>query len=181
LTEVKAVEAHRAIVFWTIYGSAKAISEMFVLEASAFRNNGLIPLRYTCDGENLSPSFSWRGAPVGTKSFTLICEDPDAPGGTFFHWAIWNISGDWTELAEGFNVGPTNHAIAEAINGFGRRGYGGPCPPKGDGPHHYHFRLFALDVERIPLEAKAARCEAVARAVRANVIGTAELTGLYQR
>lgn len=154
---------------------------MLVLETSAFRNNGPVPPRYTCDGENVSPSFSWRGAPAGTQSFALICADPDAPGGTFYHWAIWNIPGDRAELAENFKAGRADRAIAEAINGFGRRGYGGPCPPKGHGAHHYHFSLFALDVERLPLEVKAARCEAVARAARANVIASAELIGLYHR
>ena len=155
---------------------------MLVLETYAFRNNGPIPVRYTCDGENVSPSFSWRGAPAETKSFALLCEDPDAPSGTFYHWAIWNIPGERTVLAENFKAGPADRTIAEAINGFGKRGYGGPCPPKVHGPHHYHFRLFALDVERLPLEAKAAaRCEALARAVRTFVIASAELIGLFQR
>jgi phosphatidylethanolamine-binding protein (PEBP) family uncharacterized protein len=119
LTEVKATEARRAIISGRSIGRAKAVLEMFVLETSVFRDNGLIPLRYTCDGENVSPSFSWRGAPGGTKSFALICDDPDAPSGTFYQWAIWNMPGDRTALAENFKAEPADRAIVEAINGFG--------------------------------------------------------------
>lgn len=154
---------------------------MLVLETSAFQGGGRIPLRFTCEGENISPPLSWRGVPEGTKSFALTCEDPDAPGGTFHHWAIWNISGARMGLAEAFKPAAADHAIAEAINGFGKRGYRGPCPPKGHGVHHYHFRLFALDVEHLPVEGKAARCDAVADAARAHALAAAQLTGLYER
>jgi Raf kinase inhibitor-like YbhB/YbcL family protein len=153
---------------------------MLVLETSAFQNHGLIPSRYSCEGENISPALRWRGAPPATKNFALICEDPDAPSGTFYHWAICNIPSEWAELPENFRSRPVD-GIAEAINGFGKRGYGGPCPPKGHGVHHYHFRLFALDVERLMFDMKAALCSAVAVAARAHAIASAELIGLYRR
>jgi Raf kinase inhibitor-like YbhB/YbcL family protein len=154
---------------------------MLVLETSAFQNNGFIPSRYSCEGENISPALSWRDAPAGTKSFALVCYDPDAPGGTFYHWGIWDIPGDRTGLPMDFKPRPGDRAIGEAINGFGKRGYGGPCPPKGHGVHHYHFKLFALDAEHLPLDHKAARCDGLKRIAAAHALAAAELIGLYKR
>jgi len=153
---------------------------MFVLESPAFQNDGRIPPIFSCDGDDRSPPLSWKGAPSAGKRFALICDDPDAPGGTFYHWAIWDIPADWTGLDEDFKPKAGEGIISEAINGFGRRGYRGPCPPKGHGVHHYHFRLFALDVERLPVS-EAATCKAVAGAARTHAIATAQLIGLYER
>ncbi len=153
---------------------------MFVLESSAFRNNHRIPRVHSCDGDDQPPPLSWRGAPPGTKSFALVCDDPDAPGGTFFHWGIWDIPSEWIGLAKDLKRHPAGRAIGEAMNGFGKSGYSGPCPPKGDGIHHYHFRLFALGVEHLPLIG-AVGCKAVAGTAEAHAIATAELIGLYER
>src|SRR5438552_4590883 len=115
----------------------------FALASPAFSNGGKIPLKYTLDGDNLSPPLEWRDAPPGTKSFALVVEDPDAPNGTFRHWALYNISGNRDDLPEG--VGGADLGV----NDFGHRRYDGPRPPKGDGKHHYHFRIAALDVEKL--------------------------------
>lgn len=161
------------------------------LTSPAFGNNTRIPDRHTCEGEDLSPPLQWSGAPSGTKSFVLLCDDPDAPGGTFHHWAMYDIPADQTELHEGYateahvaEVGPAVgidlRKVHQAVNGFGNASYGGPCPPPGHGTHHYHFRLLALDVDRLELEQQA-DCPAVAAAARPHAIEETELTGTYSR
>jgi len=107
--------------------------------SSAFSNNGPIPPKHTCDGENINPALEISDVPPEAKSLALICDDPDAPGRTFIHWAAWNLKPGTVEILEG-------QLPAESIEGktdFGKVGYGGPCPPSGT--HRYFFRLFALD------------------------------------
>jgi Raf kinase inhibitor-like YbhB/YbcL family protein len=144
------------------------------LSSSAFEEGQPIPVQYTCDGANQSPPLSWGEPPPGTKSLALVIEDPDAPGGTFRHWGAYDIPGSTTSLAAGQSVG------SQALNDFGKRGYGGPCPPKGHGPHHYHFRLFALDVERLNLGAEAKVAD-VTDAAGKHVVAQGELIGTYER
>ena len=112
------------------------------LVSSAFADGAAIPRRFTCDGENLSPPLQWSGAPAGTRSFVLLCDDPDAPAGTWHHWAVYDVPPVLTDLADGAAL---NMKMKQAVNDFRKVGYGGPCPPRGHGPHHYHFRLLALD------------------------------------
>jgi Raf kinase inhibitor-like YbhB/YbcL family protein len=153
----------------------------FRLTSPAFDNNAEIPKRHTCSGEELSPPLEWSGAPEGTRSFALVCEDPDAPGGTFHHWAVFDIPADWTQLPEGLAPAETQvSGLRQAMNDFGKSGYGGPCPPKGHGIHHYHFRLLALGVDRLDLTGRAS-CPKVAERARAHLVGSAELVGLFQR
>jgi Raf kinase inhibitor-like YbhB/YbcL family protein len=152
---------------------------MLVLATTAFGGNARIPERYTCDGANVSPPLHWQGVPAGVKSYALICEDPDAPRGPFYHWAICSIPGSCTGLAE--NQPPTAAGYMQALNDFGTRGYRGPCPPKGRGVHHYHFKLFALDTERLPLNEGTARCRDVLRSARERALAAAEIIGLYDR
>jgi len=109
------------------------------IKSTAFENNEKIPSKYTCDGENISPPLSFSNIPENTKSLVLICEDPDAPNGTWIHWTVWNIDPSTTEVPE--NEIPTNGS--EGMTSFGFRRYGGPCPPSGE--HRYFFKLFALD------------------------------------
>lgn len=146
------------------------------LTSPAFNDGDTIPRRYTCEGEDLSPPLAWSGAPAGTRSFALICADPDAPAGTWHHWAVFDIPADQTALAEGV-VPQAGH---QAVNDFGRLGYGGPCPPRGHGIHHYHFRLLALSVEGLKVTARVSVPE-IEREVRKHLIAEARLTGLYQR
>jgi len=149
------------------------------LISAAFADNAKIPERHTCDGANLSPALAWSGAPPGTRSFALICSDADAPGGTWYHWAAYDIPPDVAALAEGRKAaGPG--APPQGINDFGHAGYGGPCPPPGHGTHHYRFMLYALKLERLPI-ASPPRCRDVERMAKTNAIEQAALVGLYAR
>jgi Raf kinase inhibitor-like YbhB/YbcL family protein len=148
------------------------------LTSSAFPPGGQIPRRFTCEGNDASPAFAWSGASAGTQSFALVCADPDAPAGTWYHWAIYDIPAATAGLGEGHPA--ADAAPPQAKNDFGRPGYGGPCPPHGHGVHHYHFTLYALDVVRLDLH-RAPLCREVEQAARAHALATAELVGLYSR
>ncbi len=150
-----------------------------ILSSPAFAPSTAIPVRHTCDGENVSPPLAWRDVPAGTESFALVCTDPDAPAGTFYHWAIFDITASVRELAAGIVAG-TAAGFRQADNDFGKPGYGGPCPPRGHGPHHYHFRLYALAVPRLPVGARV-DCRLVEAASRRHALNEALLIGIYQR
>src|SRR5579864_4792275 len=111
----------------------------FILMSPAFPPGGEIPRQYTCDGSDISPPFTWSGVPAGTASLVLVIEDPDAPRGTFHHWAVFAIPPGWTGLPAGFGAAQPPAGSGQTRNDFGRLGYGGPCPPAGAGAHHYHF------------------------------------------
>jgi Raf kinase inhibitor-like YbhB/YbcL family protein len=149
------------------------------LNSAAFADNAKIPERHTCDGANLSPPLAWSGAPTGTRSFALICSDPDAPGGNWYHWAAYDIPPDVAALAEGRKAGGPG-APRQGINDFGHAGYGGPCPPHGHGTHRYRFMLYALKLERLPV-AGPPHCRDVERMAKTNAIEQAALVGLYGR
>ncbi len=149
------------------------------LRSSAFHDGAKIPRRLTCEGEDLSPALEWKDAPAETRSFVLLCEDPDAPAGTWHHWAAYDIPADRTALAEGAGT-RQDAGLPQAINDFGRAGYGGPCPPRGHGPHHYQFRLLALSVDHLSVR-KDPSCPQVAREARKHLLAEAVLVGLYQR
>ena len=149
-----------------------------ILSSSAFAQGKHIPSTFTCDGSDVSPPLAWSGAPNETRSFALVCRDPDAPSGDWYHWAVFDIPARTNTLAE---AGELQRApIREAINDFGGRGYGGPCPPQGHGRHRYHFRLYALDVEHLNLHGSV-RCREVEKAAEAHALATAELIGTYSR
>ncbi|MFZ1414787.1 MAG: YbhB/YbcL family Raf kinase inhibitor-like protein [Defluviicoccus sp.] len=150
------------------------------LTSPAFKHGERIPAFYTCEGKDLSPPLAWTGAPAGTRSFALVCSDPDAPAGTWYHWAIFDLGAEKSHLDAGFPRNARAGAVRQAISDFKRPGYGGPCPPKGHGPHHYHFRLFALGVASLKL-AEAAHCRDVERAAEQQAFAKATLTGLYER
>jgi Raf kinase inhibitor-like YbhB/YbcL family protein len=143
------------------------------LTTTAFEAGESIPVRNTCDGANVSPALAWTGLPDGTASLALLVDDPDAPGGAFTHWLAWGIDPAAGTLAEGATP------AGEGRNGFGDLGYGGPCPPKGHGPHRYVFRLYALDA-RLKLDPGADKA-AFQAALAGHVIGTGELLGTYGR
>jgi Raf kinase inhibitor-like YbhB/YbcL family protein len=150
------------------------------LSSSAFSGGSAIPRRYTCDGEDLSPPLDWEAAPPATRSFVLLCDDPDAPAGTWHHWAAYDIAAGQTGLAEDASRHGGAARFKQAINDFHRAGYGGPCPPHGHGRHRYHFRLLALSVDHLPLGAKPS-CSEVEREARRHVIAETTLIGIYQR
>jgi Raf kinase inhibitor-like YbhB/YbcL family protein len=149
-------------------------AQSFSLSSPAFQDGQAMPVQFTCDGANQSPPLSWSEPPQGTRSLTLIVDDPDAPGGTFRHWAAYDIPANARSLAAGQSLG------VAGVNDFGKPGYGGPCPPRGRGPHHYRFRLFALNVDRLDV-APGPTIEQVERHARAHLIGSATLTGVYER
>jgi Raf kinase inhibitor-like YbhB/YbcL family protein len=149
------------------------------ITSPAFKHGEVIPTRYTRDGENLSPPLEWRDAPPETKSYVLLIEDPDAPSGTFRHWAMYNIPASETGLPEGASGQGLGDA-GEGVNGFGNARYDGPQPPKGHGPHHYHVRLAALDVPQLGIAASAQAEEVWARA-QPHIIAEAELIGTNER
>ena len=151
----------------------------FMLKSDAFAEGQVLPTQFTCDGEDQSPPLSWSEPPAGTKSFALVVDDPDAPSGTFRHWAAFNIPAS----ARGLPTGTGNETagdIVQARNDFGRQGYGGACPPKGHGPHRYRFKLFALDTEKLDLPS-GTPIDQIEAAASERQIGRAELTGTYER
>jgi Raf kinase inhibitor-like YbhB/YbcL family protein len=151
----------------------------FELKATAFQPGGNIPKQYTCEGADVSPALVWTAPPAGTRSFALIMDDPDAPSGTFVHWVVYDLPASARHLPEHI---PANDEIQgggkQGRNGFPLTGYGGPCPPKGK-PHHYFFKLYALDT-RLDL-GPGARKEDVEKAMQGHVLAEAELVGLYAR
>jgi len=150
------------------------------LTSPAFRQGVDIPKKYTCDGDNISPAFGCSGVPEGTRSFLLVCDDPDAPSGVFHHWAAYQIPAEWRILEEGHGAESLANAFRQAINNFGKPGYAGPCPPRGDKAHHYHFRLSALSEPLLPA-ASSATCAEVITLARPYVLEFVELVGLYRR
>lgn len=148
----------------------------FVMRSPAFYDGSPIPRRYSHDGDNVAPPLEWEGAPDGTRSFMLMVEDPDAPRGTFRHWGLYNIAGDCHSLPED---GMTDEKAC-AVNDFGHRSWDGPEPPRGHGCHHYHFRLAALDVDRLPVTPDA-NVESMWNAAKGHVLGETELVGTYER
>lgn len=145
--------------------------------STAFDEGGAIPMRHSKEGENLAPAIEWSEPPSGTRSYALLCEDPDAPLGIFTHWMMWDIPGDTTAIAEGSAPGQVGHA---GTNDFGEEGYGGPLPPAGHGPHRYFFKVYALDMKRIPLANGARRTE-FERALWGHVIEETSVMGKYER
>jgi len=157
---------------------AFALSEM-QLTSDAFAPGAAIPKKYTGEGDDVSPAVSWSGAPEGTKSFAIICHDPDAPlvtgQGTygFVHWVLYNIPGDVTALAEG------ESGYTAGKNDFGNSGYGGPMPPEEHGEHNYYFWVLAL-AEETDLDEGLTLWELLAR-IEPHLIGMNRLVGRYQR
>src|SRR5687767_1440131 len=143
------------------------------LKSEAFSDGQAIPVKYTTDGEDLSPPLAWSGVPSEAKSLALVVEDPDAPSGTFRHWALYNIDPGAAALPEGEGNRETDRT---AVNDFGERGYNGPSPPRGSGTHHYHFKLAALDVDKLDAP-RNARVDDIWRMTKDHVIDVAELTG----
>ena len=149
-----------------------------IVKSSVFSEGAIMGAKYTCDGEDVSPPLSWSGAPGETQSFTLICDDPDAPAGTWVHWVFYDIPGSVSELPE--NVpGQKNPKTggAQGVNDFRKIGYGGPCPP--GGTHRYYVTLSALDKE-IGMAPGASK-QQVSAAMKGHVLAEAQLMGRYRR
>lgn len=148
------------------------------LTSSSFKNEDMIPAKYTCDGLNISPPLSWRNAPAGTKSFALICDDPDAPVGLWVHWVLFDIPATVNALPE--KVSREENVIGLGKNGkntSGRYGYDGPCPP--GGTHRYYFKLYALDTA-LNLSPGLTKDELL-NAMKGHILAETHLMGRYKR
>lgn len=154
--------------------SAMALSLM----STGFQAGEAIPLKYSCDGEDISPPLAWSEPPPGTQSFALIFDDPDAPGGTWVHWVLFNIPAAARSLPEAISPDPTlADGSTHGTSSFRSLGYGGPCPP--GGTHRYFFKLYALDAV-LDLESGAKKADLEA-AMGGHVLGQSELMGTYGR
>lgn len=161
------------LIFYKKGDNMVEITTQFEIISPVFEHKGEIPKKYTCDGEDVNPAFKISGAPAGTKGLALIVDDPDASGGDWVHWLVWNIDPATEEIAE-------NSVPDGAIQGktsFGAPGYGGPCPPSGE--HRYFFKLYALDKE-LDLDSSADKSQVLEK-MNGHVLGDAELMGVYSR
>ena len=148
------------------------------IKSKAFSEGGMIPSKYTCDGEDISPPLAWSGVPESAKSLALISDDPDAPVGTWVHWVLYNVPAEVTELPENMPPDRTlQNGARQGMTDFRRVGYGGPCPP--GGTHRYFFKLYALDTV-LDLEAGATK-KALEEAMEGHVLAEGQLMGRYKR
>lgn len=148
------------------------------LKSRAFENEGMIPEKYTCDGDDISPPLSWESVPEGTKSIALICDDPDAPAGTWVHWVVYNLPPEIRTLEE--NITPERSMENGGIQGMNdsqKIGYGGPCPP--GGTHRYFFKIFALDA-KVDLTPGATKSQLLI-AMEGHILAKEDLIGKYSR
>ena len=154
------------------------VSAGIVVTSTAFSEGTAIPIRYTCDDDDVSPPLSWTGVPEGTRSLALISDDPDARG-TWVHWVLYGIPVGVDGLSEAVVAADvTAMGAKDGTNDFKKLGYGGPCPPKGS-PHRYLFKIFALDVE-LDLDGGAEKKELL-EAIEGHVLASGQLMGTYQR
>jgi Raf kinase inhibitor-like YbhB/YbcL family protein len=148
------------------------------VSSQAFAEGGMIPRKYTCDGDDVSPPLAWAGVPNGAKTIALISDDPDCPTGTWVHWVLFNLTANTKELAEGI---PPDKELSggakQGKNDFRRIGYGGPCPP--GGTHRYYFKLYALDTE-LNVAAGATKADLL-KAMQGHVLAEGQLMGRYKR
>ncbi len=165
-----------------IFNQPSAASEEGSMElySSAFENEHQIPVEHTCEGDDLSPELAWSDVPEEAKTLALICEDPDAPNGTWIHWVAYNIPAKLYGLPEGISDDEKlENGMMQGVNDFKNYGYGGPCPPHGHGIHRYFFRLFALD-SKLKLSPGATKTELL-DAMEGHILEEAEYMGKYIR
>ena len=153
--------------------------QKFVMYSPAFKAGEKIPTHYTADEANVSPPLAWGTPPSGTKSFALICEDPDAPMGTWIHWLIYDIPADQKGLKQGIPADATlSDGTKQGITSFHQVGYGGPSPPPGK-PHHYYFKLYALNsMSNLP---PATDLKSLQTVIKAHTLAESDLMGTYGR
>ncbi len=149
------------------------------ITSSAFKNGDNIPVKYTCEGSNVSPPLKWTNNIQGVKTYVLIVDDPDAPGGDFVHWLAYNIPANYSSLSE--DVTTTRNIpdeVHQGTNSFGRIGYKGPCPPPGNA-HHYYFKIYALNTA-IKYESGAEKHQLL-KAMQGHIIAEGQLMGKFKR
>jgi Raf kinase inhibitor-like YbhB/YbcL family protein len=148
------------------------------LTSNAFEDGEALPAEFTCDGAGRSPELQWSEPPSGTQSFALMVEDSDAPNSPFGHWGVYDIPMSARQIDTGAAESGAS-GLKQTTNDFGQPGYGPPCPPKGDPPHHYHFRLMAMDLPE--LRRTPANVEAIFNAGNHHLLASAQLVALYGR
>ncbi len=153
----------------------------FILDSEDFKVGESIDVRFTCDGQNVPPRLNWYyNVPTNAETFALICEDPDAPAGTWVHWVVYNIPFERSTLD---HIGDRSEKLLDGTmqgkNSSSNIGYDGPCPPQGHGQHRYYFKLYALDTT-LKLKPGATK-EELEQAMKGRVLAVAELIGVYER
>lgn len=173
------------VLFWSCQGKNQSQSTIMggkdmeiKITSPAFGEGDMIPEKYTCDGIDVSPPLAWASIPEGTKTFALICDDPDAPIGTFVHWVLFNLPSNTNELLENVpHDKELGNGAKQGRNGFRKIGYGGPCPPRGT--HRYYFKIYALDTE---LDLKAGiKKKKLLKAMEGHILDKGQLMGKYKR
>lgn len=158
--------------------AVKGDEAVIKLTSPVLKDGGAIPAKYTADGQDVSPALAWADVPKETKTLVLICDDPDAPGGTWVHWVVYNIPVTVSGLPEGVpNQAVLDNGAQQGKSDFKRPGYGGPAPPSGT--HRYFFKLYALDTA-LKLEPKTATKDVLVNAMSGHIIGNGQLMGTYR-
>jgi Raf kinase inhibitor-like YbhB/YbcL family protein len=170
------------ILLFLIYGFVVEVEGdkkmAITITSSAFKEGGMIPSKYTCDGDGISPPLNWQQVPQGVKSFALISDDPDAPVGTWVHWVLWNIPAEANGLPEAVPASPSlPDGLKQGISDFRRPGYGGPCPPSGT--HRYYFKIYALDT-MLDLS-ESSKKQDLLDAMKGHILAEGALMGKYKR
>lgn len=148
------------------------------ITSKAFKEGGMIPPKYTCDGNDVSPPLKWDSVPQGTKSIALISDDPDAPMGTWVHWVLYNLPPDKRELAENFPDDETlPDGTRQGVTDFGKTSYGGPCPPSGT--HRYYFKIYALDT--VIQSTSVLNKKILLKEMQGHILAEGQLMGRYKR
>jgi Raf kinase inhibitor-like YbhB/YbcL family protein len=165
-------------ILYSREGGKSRIMKTITVQSDSFTHDGMIPSKYTCDGQDISPQLRWSGAPEGTKSFALICDDPDAPAGDWVHWVLFNIPAQTAGLPEHFLAkGGSVPGLKAGITDFRNDEYGGPCPP--GGVHRYFFKVYALDT-MLGLKEGATKRELL-QGMEGHILARGELVGKYSR
>lgn len=178
-----------ALTVGVLFFATPALAGQFTLFSPDVADGGTLPMKqvynqFGCTGADISPALEWSGAPAGTKSFAVTVFDPDAPTGSgWWHWVVYDLPATSTGLSRGAGAAKGGHMPKGSVQGrtdFGAPGYGGPCPPPGDKPHHYVFTLYALDLAKLPVPAGASAA-LIGFNLHFHTVAKASFTALYGR
>ncbi len=170
------VENSRAAQMMEAFNMAQTVAKKTAMEikSPSFPANGFIPEVFSCRGNDTNPPLALENVPKDAKSLALIIDDPDAPAGTWVHWVMWNIHPDIGRI----EANSVPRGAVQGVNSWGKRSYGGPCPPSGT--HHYHFKLYALDTEKFSLAPGSGKKELEA-AMKGHILAHSEIIGLFSK
>lgn len=168
------------ILFCVKNSTGATMQKTITVTSQAFSNGAPIPDRYTGQGADVSPPLAWQNIPAGTNSLVVMCDDPDAPGGTWVHWVIYDLPATVSQLPEDANILSLGGTLGKtSFDSPKDMTYGGPYPPKGHGPHRYYFKIYALN-KKLNLHAGATQQD-VETAMQGNILATGELMGTFER